>query len=251
MMDERELLARRFMDLSDQADKRGTYTFSQFLNLSEQDQLLKLKNSFLTAAALYGPQATSERKIAVFGSEAEFGYLPEYPITVLKISPVSEKFSEELSHRDYLGAVLNTGIDRGLTGDIIIRGKNAYIFCLNSIADYLKDTLHHIRHTDVIVKEASGRLPELEPEFEELRINVASERLDAIVAAFINQSRTKASVYFSRELVFVNSRAVTDVSAHLKEGDVLNVRGFGKAIYDGIDGTSRKGRLYVILRKYV
>ena len=35
------------------------------------------------------------------------------------------------------------------------------------------------------------------------------------------------------------------------EGDVLNVRGFGKAIYDGIDGTSRKGRLYVVLRKYV
>ena len=250
-MDDLELLSRRFSDLSHLAERRGTYTFSNFLNLTEQDQFLRLKSSFPMAASLYGPQETSERKIAVFGSEAEFGYPPEYPVSVLKIAPVSEKFSEELSHRDYLGAILNTGIDRGLTGDIIVRGKKAYLFCLDSIADYLKDNVHHIRHTDVLVSAASGSLPELAPEFQELRLNVPSERLDAIVAAFINQSRTKATVYFSRELVFVNSRAVTDVSAHLKPGDVLNVRGFGKAIYDGIDGQSRKGRLYVVLRKYI
>ncbi len=250
-MDDLELMTRRFHDLAQQADKRGTYTFSPFLNLAEQDLFLKLKNSFAVPASLYAPQKTSERKLAVFGSEAEFGYPPDPPVRVLKISPLSEKFSEDLTHRDYLGAVLNTGIDRSFTGDIIIRGKNAYLFCLESMVGYLKDTLHHIKHTDVMLSEASGSLPELEPEFQELRLNVASERLDAVVAAFLNQSRTKASVYFSRELVFVNSRAVTDTSAHLKEGDVLNVRGFGKAIYDGIDGTSRKGRLYVVLRKYV
>ena len=41
-----------------------------------------------------------------------------------------------------------------------------------------------------------------------------------------------------------------DGSDRLKPGDILSVRGFGKARYDGVDRSSRKGRLFVILQKY-
>ena len=250
-MDNTTLLKSRFEDLAAQADKRFSYTFSGFLSLPEQDLFLKMKNAFPVPAFLYGPSEDSERKIAVFGSYEELGYEPDYPVKVLEIAPVSDRFSETLSHRDYLGAVLNTGIDRSLTGDIVIHEKRAWLFCLDSIAAFIKETLTHIRHTDVTVREADSDIPELKPSFEEVRLNVPSERLDAVVAAFIKESRTKASLLFTRELVFVNSQVVTNLSAHLKEGDVLNVRGYGKAIYEGIDGTSRKGRLYVVLKKYI
>ena len=250
-MDDETMLIRRFEDLSSQADRRFTYTFSGFLNLSEQDTLLKIKNNLSMPASLYAPQDTSERKIAVFGSESLFGYPPEYPVCVLEIAPLSEKFAEDLTHRDYLGAVLNTGIDRSLTGDIIIREKHAWIYCLTSIAEFLKDSLKRVRHTEVQLKCASMDIPELTPVFEELRINVASERLDAIASAFTGITRSKIMPLFTQQQIFINSRIIENPAARLKEGDVLNIRGYGKAIYEGIDGVSKKGRLYVVLKKYV
>ena len=37
----------------------------------------------------------------------------------------------------------------------------------------------------------------------------------------------------------------------LKEGDRVSVRGTGKFIYDGVNGTSKKGRLYADIRRFV
>ena len=94
-------------------------------------------------------------------------------------------------------------------------------------------------------------VPALEPRREEVRLNVASERLDAVVAAFCGLARGKADQLFAAEKVFVNGLPVTDRSHKLKEGDRFSVRGFGKAVYDGIAHETRKGRFYVRLRKYV
>ena len=56
---------------------------------------------------------------------------------------------------------------------------------------------------------------------------------------------------FSAEKVSVNGRPVTDKSFRLKEGDMLSVRGFGKAVYDGIEYETQKKRFLVQLRKLV
>ncbi len=253
-MTEEENLLRHLSDLSAQADRKNIYTYSGFLSLPEIDLLKRAGLS--TPYSLFGGTESAERQIAVFGSEEAFGYEAEPPVSVLEIAPVSEKFGEELSHRDYLGAILNLGIDRSLTGDIVIREKKAWLFCLDSIAGYIAENLLHIRHTEVTVKDlgsakALSDLPELKPVLQKLQLNVASERLDAVTAAFLGQSRNHTLSCFSQKLVYVNSRLMTDVSYRLKENDVLNVRGFGKAIYTGISGESKKGRLYVTLMKYV
>ena len=52
------------------------------------------------------------------------------------------------------------------------------------------------------------------------------------------------------EQVFLNGLTVSAAGRQMKEGDRVSVRGFGKFIYDGIDGSSRKGRLFVTVRKY-
>jgi RNA-binding protein YlmH len=51
--------------------------------------------------------------------------------------------------------------------------------------------------------------------------------------------------------VDVNHFTVSSVSHELKEGDILSVRGFGKAVYDGLERETKKGRLWVSLRKLV
>ena len=46
--------------------------------------------------------------MAAFVPEA-LSYEQDYPIACVKIQPLNRKFSEDLTHRDYLGAILNLG----------------------------------------------------------------------------------------------------------------------------------------------
>ena len=61
----------------------------------------------------YGGYEYAERQMAAFHPDA-LAFTWEYPINCLKIQPVSPKFSDELGHRDYLGALLNLGINRNV-----------------------------------------------------------------------------------------------------------------------------------------
>ena len=71
-----------------------------------------------------------------------------------------------------------------------------------------------------------------------------------MTAAFAGVSRGQADALFAAEKVFVNGRVTTDKGARLREGDILTVRGVGKAVYDGVEHETRKNRLWVMLRKY-
>ena len=180
-------------------------------------------------------------------------YLWKDGIRELTMLPASkaEKFAEDLTHRDYLGAILGLGIELSVIGDILIRDRRCLVFCLASVADILTLSLNQVRRTTVTASVTPANVPELQPRYEALRLNVASERLDAVTAAFAGISRGQADRLFAAEKVFVNGRTVADRSFRLKEGDVISVRGFGKAVYDGIDHETRKNRYQVRLRKLI
>lgn len=252
-MDTETVFERHLIDLGRQAESRSMYTFSGFMGLAEQDRFHKLSGELgFIDHSLYGGSDSAERAIAVFGSEAAFGYPPDYPIRVLSIWPLSEKYGEELSHRDYLGALLNLGLDRSVIGDIVIREKKAWVYVLESAAAFISENLTRVRHTDVGCEILEpGDIPELKPVLTELRFNIASERMDSVVAGLTKVSRSQVSEFFTRGYVTLNGQIVTSVSKTPKPGDVITVRGYGKAIYDGVSGHSKKDRLYVTLRKYV
>ena len=75
--------------------------------------------------------------------------------------------------------------------------------------------------------------------------------LYAVVAGAAGLSRGKAQELIRNEKVFVNGKCSISGSRELKRQDVLTIRGFGKMIYDGVTGVSRKGRLYITVRRYV
>ena len=241
---------RHLLDLCRRSEKTGTWQYSAFLSPAEQEDFLRCPEAAGFSFRLIGGYEGAERKILAAGDEGEAGP-PLPPIRVLSVTPKSLKYAEELTHRDYLGAILTLGIERGLIGDILVREKQAWFFCLASAAELLTSSLDRVRRTSVLTEEADPNLPELQPRYAPLRLNVVSERLDAVTAAFTGLSRGQAEKLFPAEKVFVNGRPVTDRSARLKEGDILSVRGFGKAVYDGIERETRKNRLWVSLRKYI
>ena len=138
-----------------------------------------------------------------------------------------------------------------LVGDIIVRDRRAWFFCLASAADMLASSLAQVRRTAVAAEITTADVPELQPRYAPVRLNVASERLDAVISAFAGISRGQADKLFAAGKVFVNGRMTEDRSTRLKEGDVLSVRGIGKAVYDGIEYETKKKRYQVRLRKLV
>jgi RNA-binding protein YlmH len=251
-MDDDSLLKNKISDTANRAYHQNMYTYTNFLSIDQLNiyyQMLPSLN-FIHSRA-FGGNDSCERQMIQFGSCEEFGYEGDFPIDLIKITPLSKKFAEELSHRDYLGALMNLGIERSLLGDIVIREKEAYLFCVSHITDFIIDNLTTIKHTHIRCEKTDAALSDIAPVLCDCEIICASPRIDAVAAGITKLSRSKAVEFFRSQKVFVNGKVMENNSYTLKDGDILVIRGFGKFIYNGCGNETRKGRVYVKLQKYV
>lgn len=251
MNKEELMLRKRLIELSNQAYSRDIVTFSDFLNLNELHILHATpKDILLTRYETYGGYDMSERQMAAFLPDALY-YDYQYPIQIIEISPVNRKFAEELSHRDYLGAVMNLGIERCKLGDILIEDGKAILFAKEELASYIMEHLTRIRHTTVKTSILPAFEDSYEPRYEELKGTVASVRLDTVLSLAYPLSRSKVTGLIEGARVFVNGKLVTSNGYRLKEGDILSVRKMGRIGYNGILSETKKGRYMVSIRKYI
>ncbi len=247
MADETQILKNRFKELSNRSQNRNIYTYSDFLNMHEQTLLhQEIKYGFI----LFGGYEDAERKIACFGSEDDLGYSPHPPLTILHIAPLSEKFSDDLTHRDFLGSILALGIKRETLGDIIISNNKAYVICLENIAQYIIDNLTKVRHTNVFCEIYDTLPTDVLPQPTEKMVIVSSLRLDGIISGVYNLSRSKSSALVDSERVFINGKLTTSNSVPLKESDIISVRGYGRFRFKEISGDTRKGRIRILCDVY-
>ncbi len=252
MQKEDEMMKRRLLDLAERAFQKNTYTYSNFLSSADQVLLTECAGEFaFIPHQLFGGVEGSERQMVAFGSEELFGYAPVFPLVCLQIKPLAVKFSEDLNHRDVLGALMNLGIERDVLGDIMLRDKSVYLFCIESMVDYIQEKLTRIRHTSVLC-EVMEEIPDyLKPQLKEEHETVASLRLDVVVAAAYNLSRSKSYTLLTEQKIAVNGRVNENRSHVLKQGDIISVRGYGKFVLSAVLGETRKGKLSIMLSKYV
>ena len=250
-MHETDHLAGHLKDLAEQSYERQIYTFTNFLGEAEQGVLLSVEKEIgYAGVTLFGGTDNADRCIARFGRPDELGYEQPFPIICLKADPAALKYSEQLTHRDYLGALMGLGVERELIGDIYLDGLSAYIFCIEHIAGFVAENLVQVRHTNVRLS-VMDEVPECAgPGLEECILVTASERLDAVISKMFNLSRNKSLILFQNEKVFVNGRECRSCSTICRPGDKVSVRGFGKFIYDGMEGITGKGRCRVKTRVY-
>lgn len=266
MLKEEELLKKRLSELSKIAYHRDIVTYSDFLNLNELNILHSMpKDQLYARYVAFGGYDLAERQMAAFLPDAL--YLREafetlsagsaineelaFPFSVLSIKPLHGKYAEELSHRDYLGAILNLGIERAKLGDILAEGKQAVLFIHSSLRDFLISELTRVRHTSVLLEEIGQEDYHYTPHYEEIKGTVASVRLDSLLSLAFSSSRTKLAGLIEGAKVFVNGRMMTTNSYQVKEDDIISVRGMGKFQYKGTLSRTKKNRIFVILYKYI
>ena len=224
LMDKEELFVKRIRELANLAYQRDITTFTDFLNLNERN-ILNSQNfhKLGVTAEGFGGYENAERQMVAFHPDA----------------------------LDYLGAILNLGVDRSVVGDILIEDHTASFFCLRQMTDFFLENLCRVRHTTVVASkiEDPGDLPR--PELKPVSGTCASVRLDSLIALAFGTSRSSIVHCIEEGLVFVNGKLITSNGYEPKEGDIISVRKKGRFIYDGVSRQTKKGRLGVRILLYI
>ena len=171
----------------------------------------------------------------------------------LSVAHVEGSAFRSLSHRDFMGSILNLGIKREALGDIVVLGDHAAdAYCTDRAAAVIKESLGRIGRDGVRVSvRRVGAFERVEREYETLTLTVASLRLDCVVGELANASREGAKKLIASGSVEVDHREAADADLRLAEGAVLSIRGRGKYVVGAVTGTTRKDRLRLTVKRYV
>ena len=200
----------------------------------------------------FGGYEDAERKMLV--------YLPEYlteaylteedsPVVCLQATFFQE---DVLYHRDFLGALMGIGIARQTVGDIRAEKGICHFFVTKEIAPYVLENFISAGRTKLHLKQLPlTQVQVAEAETQEIRDTVSSLRLDSIVSAGFRISRGVAAEYIAAGKATVDGIPCEKPDKLLSEGAKISVRGMGKIKFSKINGQTKKGRISVIIDRYV
>lgn len=252
----KDTLAARIEDMCGLAVKRGRPVFSPFLNESEQylaGQFLK-NRSGIKLCFWGGDDACIRKMLCVMpddASEVEDAVYDDFPIYAVTIS---FRKADKPGHRDILGAVMGLGIERDTVGDIFIGEGAAAVFCTKTASELMCDQLTSVGRIGVSVFDGlnENAAAAVKPAAcADITVNVASVRTDCIVSGITGLSREKAAAFIRSGSFMLNYEECDSVSRNVTEGDVLTLRGYGKFVVSGDQANTKKGRIRLIIKKYI
>ncbi len=260
---EDQMLLARMEDLQRLAGDRYMIMAGDFLDAHQRklaEQYLRSGRNGDVQAVFYGGYPEAERCMPVFLPDYITGDVMDEELrALLRVIRVrAPGGGRALTHRDYLGSLLALGIDRSVTGDILVRstdsplGPGADIIVEAEIADFIKLNYDKAGRTSLEVEILPIDQLFIEPvRTEERHDTVASLRLDSIVASAFRLSRANAGEAVRRGLVSVNSVEVLKVDATVEEGDRIVLRGKGKVRLTEVGDPTRKDRLRITITAYL
>lgn len=237
---EDKLLFARVLDKYTLAQKRHQLTHTDFIDPVRTATFMQILQRagggvYMTA---HGGFTDAERKIIAFDMQEI--KQENFPITPIAVT-YNGRFSGAPTHRDYLGAVLGLGLDRGKIGDICLASEGAVLYVAEEVALYVSENLNQVGRVTVKAK-LDQQLDGTEATGVNKRITVPSMRLDAVLGAALNFSRGKAAMFIENDKVFVNWKPAKKTHT-VAAGDAITVRGVGRVVVVTQGGTTKKDRI--------
>jgi len=249
-VENRDSLAR-VIDQAEQAIKTWEVVLTDFLSPPELAEIQRVFSRLteVQLAAWGGYPQAERQRIAIARSELP---LDQSQVSLVAVEIAGNFLFDTASHRDFLGAMLGTGIVREKTGDIIVLGeRGAQAIVAPELVEFLSMSLNQVR--SVTVKTQQIQVTELkvrEPKKKELTTVEASLRLDAIASAGFGMSRSKMVDFIDAGDVRVNWKEVTQASSQVKSGDLIAIRSKGR-LEVGEIAVTKKDRYRVQLTRYI
>ena len=241
----------RIIDIAEQAMKTWEVVCTDFLS---PPVMVEAREKFSSLTEIqfivWGGYPQAERsRMAIARSDLPLDQ-SQVPITALDVA--GNFLFDTANHRDFLGAILGTGVVRGKVGDIIVLGeRGAQILVVPELVSFLETNLNQVRSVPVKTREIT--LEELKirpPKKKEMTTVEASMRLDAVASAAFGMSRSKMASAIEQGNVRVNWKPITQTSHALKEGDLVAVQGKGRAEIGEVSIT-KKQRYRVQVTRYL
>ena len=222
-----------------------------FLTLRELDMAQYLFGN-LEGLFAFGGYSDAERQMLV--------YLPEYldgstltnedsPIVCLRATFYE---GDHPSHRDFLGALMGAGIARETIGDICVGTGSCDFFVTKEIAPYLLENFTAAGRTKLRLETiplSQAEIPELETK--EIKDTLASLRLDSVIATGFRIGRAVAAQYVTAGKAAMDGLPCEKPDKAVEEGAVISVRGLGKIKLRAVNGQTKKGRISVVIDRYL
>lgn len=243
--------SKRLEELATRVARSGRTHFSRFLEPTSLGLARAAAGKAGVNVYFYGGYADAERQIASFSLD-ESPSPEDYPFVPLRLSWNSKYVSP--GHRDLLGAAMGLGLERNMTGDVVMgeyHGMDcAYLFVMPEAADYIVANLKSAGRAPLKAQRAD-EMPLLKPpEGTHIRVTVQNERMDAVLAAGYRLSRSEAQKLISAGLVKLNHSVQLKGDFRIQAGDLISARGYGRLKVQEIQGETRKGRQGLLLFKY-
>ncbi|MEB3360303.1 MAG: photosystem II S4 domain protein [Synechococcales bacterium] len=244
-------MAARVIDQADQAIRTWEVVLTDFLAppdlFAAQQMFGRLTEVSLLPWGGY-PQAERQR-LAIARSEIP---LDPSQVGLAALSIAGNFLFDPANHRDFLGALLGTGIVREKVGDIVVLGdRGAQAIVVPELVDFLEMSLVQVRSVPVKTRRIDfSELNIREPKKKQMTTVEASLRLDAIASAGFGMSRSKMVDLINSGDVRVNWKEITQPSHNLDSGDLVAIRGKGR-LEIGEIATTKKGRYRVDLTRFI
>lgn len=241
---------KKVLDKIESCVRNHTVEFTDFLDPYQIRLSESILNRFDEVRYFYeGGIESAERKCAVIYPYYLDREELENPVAALEIEG-SFKFNR-VSHSDYLGSIMGTGIKREKLGDIFVGADKGFIVVHKDIAPYICLNLSKIGRESVRLREVDFSEIEIpEKSFRDKVITVSSERLDSILSEIYDLPRSKGVSLIQSDKVKVNWQPVQSNSKAVYARDMISTRGFGRAEVLEDLGTSKKGKKRLNIRIY-
>ena len=248
--DDRVLLAK-IWDKINAGMRKNIPANTGFLTLRELDMCRYL---FGNQEGLFpfGGFEGAERQMLVYLPEyleKDFLYEEDSPLVCLRATFFD---GDTPSHRDFLGALMGEGIARETIGDICVGKGQCDFFVTTEIAPYILQNFIGAGRTKVHLERIPlSEVSVPEPETKEIKDTVASVRLDSIISSGFRIGRSAAAQYVNAGKVAIDGLPCEKPDKAVEEGSKISVRGLGKIKLKNINGQTKKGRISVVIDRYV
>ena len=248
---EDKVLLAKVWDKLQAGMRKNIIAFSPFLSPRELE-LTRYLFGNTEGLHRFGGHEEAERKMLI--------YLPDYldtdaltdadsPVVCLHATFYE---GDTPNHRDFLGALIGSGVARETLGDICVSKGCCDFFVTAQIAPYILQNFTGAGRTKLRLEQIPlSNVQIAPPETKQIKDTVASLRLDSIISSGFRIGRSQAAQYITAGKAAIDGLPCEKPDKSVAEGMKISVRGLGKIKLTSIGGQSKKGRISLVIDRYV
>lgn len=228
---EDKIFISNILDKAYRFERENKLIHTNFLNLNEISIISSILNELNVEYFTYSVNEYVNKKCIFFIPdyiyERSDSFFSEF-ITCIKILP---NIKGKLLHKDYMGAIYSLGLKHEMLGDIFAYEDRAYVFCINSVSNYICDNLFKVANQEVKLEKIALDTQEVKS----LNVNLISKeyiipsmRVDALLSVVYNLSRSETKEKIIKGDLYINDKNIFYPNTILKKDDIVSLKKCGK-----------------------